>query len=88
VVRPAGIEPATLSLEDRSGHAAHKKFNVFGLQDTAECILLNRLYALPAHYAFDHGYPKPAQLVVSGSAGFKLRRGVPIGGKVTLHLDR
>ena len=37
MVRPAGIEPATLSLEDRSGHAAHNKFNAFGLQDEAEC---------------------------------------------------
>ena len=73
--------------EDRSGHTAYKTFKASGLQHTAECILLTRLYARPAHYAFDHGDPQPSELVVPGSASFQLRKGVPICGKVMFHPD-
>ena len=51
VVRPAGIEPATLSLEVRFRRAVHNKFNAFGLQDEAECDRFIPSHAPPAHYS-------------------------------------
>jgi len=49
---PAGIEPAALSLDVRSGHATHKKFKTLGVQDTANWILPSPLHAPPVHYSF------------------------------------
>ena len=41
MVRPAGIEPATLSLGVRSSHTRHHNFTTLSVQDTA-----------PARYLF------------------------------------
>lgn len=52
LVRPAGIEPATLSLEDRFGRAVHNKFKAFGVQDAAESDRSPLSHAPPAHHLF------------------------------------
>lgn len=57
MVRSAGIELATLSLEDRSGHTRHNKFKTLSVQDTARCILFTPIDAPPAHYLFTLAEP-------------------------------
>ena len=52
MVRPVGIEPTILSLEDRSRRKALKKFNAFGFQDEAERDRSPLSHARPAHYTF------------------------------------
>jgi len=56
LVRPAGIEPATLSLEVRSGFSTTKDFNDLGVQDAAKSILSPPLHAPPAHHGWPHQF--------------------------------
>ena len=58
MVRPAGIKPATYSLEVRSGHTRHNKFKTLSVQDTARCILFIPIDAPPALYLFTLADPK------------------------------
>ena len=52
MVCQAGIEPATYSLEDRSSYPTAKKFNAFGVQNTADDDQSPPLHAPPAHHDF------------------------------------
>jgi len=52
LVRPAGIEPATLSLEVRSSQTLYRKFKPLRVQDEAECDRFIPSHAPPAHYSF------------------------------------
>src|SRR5262249_9229860 len=58
LVRSAGIEPATLSLEIRSGHMCHNAFKILSVQHTADRILLPPMNAPPAHHLFTLVDPK------------------------------
>ena len=58
MVHPAGIEPATLSLEVRSSFLTPKKFNAFGVQNEADGDQPTALHAPPAHYRFTLTDPK------------------------------
>ena len=52
MVRPAEIEPATYSLEDRSSYSTGKKFNTFGVQNAADDDQSPTLHAPPAQNDF------------------------------------
>jgi hypothetical protein len=69
MVRPTGIEPATLSLGVRSGKTPRQKFNSFGLQDAANSTLSTPLHALPTHYLFT--LPDPSAHLTGGHPEFR-----------------